>query len=66
VTSRPGDDWWALSQRLNIPAIALRLYNPFIADWRLDQRSHLIAHPRVLIGDWLDLTDGIRPESCRN
>lgn len=57
ITSRPGDDWWALSQRLNVPLIALRLYNPFITDGRLDQRSHLIAYPEVLIGDWLDVTD---------
>jgi LysM repeat protein len=57
VTSRPGDDWWALSQRLEVPLIALRLYNPFITDGRLDQRSHLIAYPRVLISDWLDVTD---------
>jgi LysM repeat protein len=30
-TVRPGEDWWRLSRRLNLPLVQLRLYNPFLA-----------------------------------
>lgn len=46
VTSRPGDDWWTLSHRLDIPMIQLRLYNPFLSDERLKRAPRLIAYPQ--------------------
>ncbi len=45
VRSRPGDDWTALSTRLDIPAILLRLYNPFITEGRLSRATQLVAYP---------------------
>lgn len=57
IRSRKGDDWWALSYRLKVPLIQLRLYNPFLNDQRLQQASHLIAYPRQPVEDLLDVTD---------
>jgi soluble lytic murein transglycosylase-like protein/LysM repeat protein len=62
VRSREGDDWWALSRRLEVPLIQLRLYNPFLTDQRLNQPTHLIAYPRHPVGDLFDVTEDGRLE----
>ena len=41
---QPGDSWWSLSQRLNIPILQLRLHNPFLATRAL-RVGQLIAYP---------------------
>ena len=41
---RDGDDWWALSRRLSVPLVQLRLHNPFLAARTLKPGS-LIAYP---------------------
>ena len=43
-TVRAGDDWWALSRRLSVPLVQLRLHNPFLAARTLKPGS-LIAYP---------------------
>jgi LysM repeat protein len=60
--SREGDDWWALSRRLEVPLIQLRLYNPFLTDQRLNQATHLIAYPRHPVGGLFDITEDGRLE----
>ena len=57
VTSRKGDDWWTLSHRLEIPVIQLRLYNPFLADDRLNRGLHLIAYPHALRNELFGVTE---------
>ena len=41
---REGDDWWALSQRLGISILQLRLHNPFLANRAL-RMGQLVAYP---------------------
>lgn len=43
-TVREGDDWWALSKRLGVPVLQLRMHNPFLATRAL-RVGHLIAYP---------------------
>lgn len=51
VASRTGDDFAVLSARLHVPAIELRMYNPFLSDARLRGNSYSIAYPADPIGD---------------
>jgi LysM repeat protein len=44
VTVRPGEDWWKISQRLDVPLIQLRLYNPFLAARTL-RAGYRVAYP---------------------
>lgn len=44
TTVAEGDDWWQLSQRLNLPILQLRLHNPFLANRQL-RVGQLIAYP---------------------
>jgi LysM repeat protein len=46
VRSHKGDTWWTLSERLDVPVVQLRLYNPFLTDARLRVASYLIAYPK--------------------
>ena len=62
LTSQDGDNWWTLSQRLEIPLIQLRLHNPFLTDRRLGQRRHLIAYPPHPRRDLLDIAEDGRPQ----
>jgi LysM repeat protein len=45
ATSRTGDDWDVLSDRLHVPAVYLRLYNPFVTESRLRRGTFQIAYP---------------------
>jgi LysM repeat protein len=47
TNSRRGDTWASLAERLGMPIVALRLYNPFLSDSRLRTAERLIAYPRV-------------------
>jgi hypothetical protein len=40
TTVRRGEDWWALSDRLNLPVVQLRLHNPFLAAPATEARRH--------------------------
>jgi LysM repeat protein len=42
--ARPGDDWDAVSARLHVPVVSLRLYNPFVTDSRLRLGTFAIAY----------------------
>lgn len=44
ATAQPGEDWWQLSQRLKVPLVQLRLYNPFLAARTL-RPGYRIAYP---------------------
>jgi LysM repeat protein len=44
ATAQPGEDWWELSERLNVPLVQLRLYNPFLAGRPL-RPGYSIAYP---------------------
>ena len=44
--AREDDDWWAVSRRLGIPLVQLRLYNPYIGIRKLVP-GHLIAYPKA-------------------
>jgi LysM repeat protein len=57
IRSHLGDDWWALSQQLQIPVIQLRLYNPFISDAALSRGLQLITYPDVALDDLVDVAD---------
>jgi LysM repeat protein len=46
-TSRPGDTWATISNRVGLSVIELRLYNPFLTDARLRRGGRLIAYPKV-------------------
>ena len=56
-TVRAGDDWWALSRRLNIPLVQLRLHNPFLASRTL-KPGNLIAYPSDPRPDLLTAGEG--------
>jgi LysM repeat protein len=45
VSSRRGDTWDSLAARLHVPALQLRLYNPFLTDARLRRASYLVTYP---------------------
>ena len=55
-TVKEGDDWWAISQRLGIPIVQLRLHNPFLATRAL-RVGQIIAYPPAPRDD-LFTTDG--------
>jgi LysM repeat protein len=55
--SHAGDDFASLSARLGVPAIQLRLYNPFITDARLRGSSHTIAYPTSPVETLLETSD---------
>jgi LysM repeat protein len=55
TTTQKGDSWWRLSQRLEIPLIQLRLYNPFLDDRSLAAGGRLITYPRQAHDDLLDI-----------
>jgi LysM repeat protein len=57
AASQPGDSWWALSNRLHVPLIQLRLYNPFITDGRLQRGTYTIAYPRHPAGAFFEVND---------
>ena len=56
-TVRAGDDWWALSRRLSVPLVQLRLHNPFLAARTLKPGS-LIAYPSDARPDLLVAGEG--------
>ena len=56
-TVRAGDDWWALSQRLDVPLVQLRLHNPFLAARTL-RPGQLIAFPSDPRPDLLTAGEG--------
>jgi LysM repeat protein len=57
---RDGEDWWALSQRLQLPVIQLRLHNPFLAARPL-RPGNVVAYPPRPRDDVFDLsTEGPR------
>jgi LysM repeat protein len=43
-TVRRGEGWWQLSQRLHVPLVQLRLYNPFLAGRTL-RAGYRVAYP---------------------
>ena len=51
-----GDDWWTVSQRLGVPLVQLRLYNPYIGIRQM-QPGHLIAYPSVPRDDLYRIDD---------
>jgi hypothetical protein len=55
--SSTGDTWWTLSRRLDLPAIQLRLYNPFISDLTLARRPQLVAYPAAPLDDLVEVAD---------
>jgi len=56
TTVKEGDDWWQLSQRLNIPIVQLRMHNPFLANRQL-RVGQLIVYPTVERNDVLEEVD---------
>lgn len=54
--AREGDTWWRVAQRLTVPLLQLRLYNPYIAMRDL-QPGYLIAHPKAARSDLYDIDD---------
>ena len=59
TTVKEGDDWWQLSQRLNIPIVQLRMHNPFLANRQL-RVGQLIVFPTVERDDILEeIDDGL-------
>ena len=44
--AREDDNWWAVSRRLVLPLVQLRLYNPYIGIRKLVP-GHLIAYPKA-------------------
>ncbi len=54
--AREGDTWWSVAQRLRIPLLQLRLYNPYIGIREL-QPGFLIAHPGEVRSDLYDVRD---------
>jgi len=59
TTVEEGDDWWQLSQRLNIPIVQLRMHNPFLANRQL-RVGQLIVYPTVERNDILEeIDDGL-------
>ena len=43
-TIEAGEDWWALSKRLNTPVVQLRLHNPFLAGRPL-KAGYTVSYP---------------------
>jgi LysM repeat protein len=41
-----GDDWWALSRRLHVPVVQLKLHNPFLAARSLTA-GNVIVYPKA-------------------
>lgn len=41
---RPGEDWWAVSRRLRLPVVQVRLHNPFLAARAL-QAGAVVVYP---------------------
>ena len=56
-TARPGDDWWRLSQRLDVPLVQLRLYNPFLAA-RTITAGYQVVYPPEPQQDLFEDIDG--------
>ena len=51
-----GDTWWTVSQRLGIPLLQLRMYNPYIGIREL-RPGYLIAHPVTPRTDLYEVRD---------
>jgi LysM repeat protein len=51
------EDWWALSRRLNVPVLQLRLHNPFLAARALRAGS-LVAYPAHPRADLVESIEG--------
>jgi LysM repeat protein len=56
--AREGDTWWTVAQRLGIPLLQLRLYNPYIGIREM-QPGMLIAHPDGPRGDLYRIEDDV-------
>lgn len=54
--AREGDTWWTVAQRLGIPLLQLRLYNPYIGIRDLEQ-GFLVAHPAAPRTDLYEIDD---------
>jgi len=54
---RPSDDWWRLAQRLGVPLVQLRLYNPFLAARTIRPGSQVV-YPREPRQDLFEVRDG--------
>ncbi len=54
---RQGEDWWALSQRLEVPVAQLRLHNPFLAARRL-RAGYVVAYPPEPRDDVFEVING--------
>ena len=54
--AREDDDWWSVSQRLGIPLMQLRLFNPYIGIRTL-KPGYLIAYPEARRDDLYKITD---------
>ena len=52
---RDGDTWWAISQRVGIPVLQLRMHNPFLATRPL-RAGQLMAYPPLPRTDLLART----------
>jgi LysM repeat protein len=57
VQSRAGDQWDALAARLDVPALVLKLYNPFVTDARLRRGTFPIVYPPDPVSDLFEMTD---------
>ena len=57
TTAEAGEDWWAVSRRLQLPLLQLRLHNPYLAHRTL-REGYLVAYPRQPRQGLLSLTDG--------
>ncbi|MGE3110182.1 MAG: transglycosylase SLT domain-containing protein, partial [Phycisphaerales bacterium] len=66
VMSRAGDDWAAVSERLGVPRLVLRLHNPLVSDARMRRSAFQIAYPRDPVPDLFDVAaDGRRRYRAR-
>jgi hypothetical protein len=46
-TVQPGEDWWGLSRRLQVPLVQLRFYNPFLARWSIPSSQGRVCSTRA-------------------
>ncbi|MBF86012.1 MAG: hypothetical protein CL489_16280 [Acidobacteria bacterium] len=52
-----GDDWWQLSQRLDVSIVQLRAHNPFLANRQL-RVGQLVTYPQAARTDLIREVDG--------
>lgn len=61
ISSRRGETWDTLAARVHVPALQLRLFNPFLTDLRLQRASYLVVYPPAAETNLVEIgADGTR------